>query len=263
MNPSDHGRFCWYDLMTTDPIGSRRFYAELFGWHTETVPMGEHQYEMLYQGDRPLGGIVAMDAKEGIPTYWIPYVAVSDIARTCDLALGLGAVVCVPPTDLGPGIFAVVTDPQGGVFSPWQSKQELPPAPGKSDLGLFCWSECLSTDANSGAEFYRQLFGWKVEDRPMEIGGRDTIYRLFYQNDHHHAGILDLPAESVSQGARTHWLNYVSVEDVDAAADKASALGAALLCTATDIPRTGRFCVIQDPQGGMISLFRHFEKESE
>jgi len=27
------GLFCWVDLMTSDILGAKQFYKELFGWH--------------------------------------------------------------------------------------------------------------------------------------------------------------------------------------------------------------------------------------
>lgn len=252
---SHHGRFCWYDLMSTDPEGSRAFYAELLGWRTEAVADGPPGYEMIHAGLHAVGGIVPLDPAAGAPTHWVPSIAVDDAAAFCDAAAAAGAEIRVPPKDLGPGVFALVADPQGGLFSPWQPRGASRPEPPEGTPGVFCWHECLSTDAAGGAAFYGEVFGWDVEEMAMETGGMALRYHVFLQDGRHRSGIMDLPPEAVAQGARTHWLGYVCVDDVDAAAEKAASLGAAVLCPCTDIPDTGRFCVIQDPQGGMLSLF--------
>jgi len=254
MSTSDHGRFCWYDLMTTDPEGSKAFYTELLGWRIEPVAMGEQPYNMIFMGDRAQGGIVALAGDE-VPTHWTPYVAVDDAEKACGLAETLGARVQVPATDIGPGVYSVVVDPQGGVFSPWQGKEPLPaPAP-KGTVGVFCWSECMTTDAAAAQTFYEGMFGWRTETADMEVGGCSMTYRLLFQGETHFGGILDLPPEAREMGAQTHWLNYVNVADVDAVAVRAGELGATVICPCTDIPQTGRFCVIQDPQGGTLALF--------
>ena len=49
------------------------------------------------------------------------------------------------------------------------------------------------------------------------------------------------------------WGAYVTVDDADATAKTAENLGAKLLLPPTDIPKVGRFCVIQDPQGAVIN----------
>ena len=35
-----HGRFCWYELMTTDPKAAEGFYAKVVGWRAEPFPGG-------------------------------------------------------------------------------------------------------------------------------------------------------------------------------------------------------------------------------
>lgn len=260
MNSPDHGRFCWHDLMSTDPDASLAFYGELFGWTLKSFDAApDHGYSMLCAGEHPIGGIVPLDPEQGIPSHWMPYIAVDAIEDACTRVAELGGGVCVPPTDVGPGIFAVVNDPQGGFFSVWQSKDTSRPEPDKGTPGVFCWHECMSTDADATAAYYTDLFGWRLELQQMNLGGVDMAYRLFHLGDEHHGGALDLPAPAIEQGARTHWLCYVNVDDVDVSAERTVALGGAVLCPCTDIPDTGRFCVIQDPQGGMIALFTHAE----
>jgi hypothetical protein len=53
------------------------------------------------------------------------------------------------------------------------------------------------------------------------------------------------------------WGCYVTVDDVDARADQAKRIGGQVLVAPTDIPGVGRFAVIQDPQGAMISLITY------
>jgi len=253
---SHHGRFCWYDLMTNDPAGSRTFYGALLGWRAEApegVPTG---YEVLHAGDHPVGGLVPLDPSEDMPTHWIPYLAVDDLEEACAETEAAGGGVCIAPMDVGPGRMAIVNDPQGGTFTLWQTK--VPPhaeAPAGTP-GTFCWHECLSSDADGGAAFYARIFGWDVDEMDMETDGFKVHYHVFLRDGVHHSGIMDLPPEALEQGAATHWLGYVSVADVDAASARAASLGAAVLCPCTDIPDTGRFCVIQDPQGGVLSLFQ-------
>jgi predicted enzyme related to lactoylglutathione lyase len=39
------GTFCWTDLSTTDPEAAKKFYQNLFGWHTVDTPAGP---DMVY-----------------------------------------------------------------------------------------------------------------------------------------------------------------------------------------------------------------------
>ena len=51
-----------------------------------------------------------------------------------------------------------------------------------------------------------------------------------------------------------HWGVYFSVEDCDAAAEKVTSLGGVVHRPPADIPGTGRFAVVQDPQGGVFNI---------
>jgi predicted enzyme related to lactoylglutathione lyase len=49
---------------------------------------------------------------------------------------------------------------------------------------------------------------------------------------------------------------YLSVADVDAAVAKSKSLGGSCCVPPTEIPGTGRFAVLGDPQGGYFSVYR-------
>jgi hypothetical protein len=59
----------------------------------------------------------------GVPPHWMVYVAVDDIDAAARKVVELGGKVCVPPTTIPVGRFAVVNDPQGATFSLFQGKQ--------------------------------------------------------------------------------------------------------------------------------------------
>jgi predicted enzyme related to lactoylglutathione lyase len=53
-----------------------------------------------------------------------------------------------------------------------------------------------------------------------------------------------------------HWLVYFAVDDTDAKAKKAEALGGKVCAPPADIPGVGRFAVIQDPQGAAFGIIK-------
>jgi predicted enzyme related to lactoylglutathione lyase len=55
------------------------------------------------------------------------------------------------------------------------------------------------------------------------------------------------------EGLPTHWMVYFAVEDCDATAARAKALGGTVHVEPTDI-RVGRFSIIQDPGGAVCSV---------
>lgn len=110
---------CWNELMTRDVGRAKEFYAKVLGWTCETAPMDGFEYTLLKVGERPNGGLMAMDGPEweGVPPHWMVYFAVADTDAICKKIEELGGKVCVPPTTIPVGRFAVVNDPQGATFS--------------------------------------------------------------------------------------------------------------------------------------------------
>jgi predicted enzyme related to lactoylglutathione lyase len=113
--------------------------------------------------------------------------------------------------------------------------------------GAFCWSELMTTDVPAAIKFYTKLFGWTTEEFPME----GMAYTLVKVAGTEVGGIMTVPPEA--EGMPPMWGIYVTVDDVDATAKLVEELGGKILLPPTDIPKVGRFCVIQDPQGAMIS----------
>lgn len=265
MPANNPGRFVWYDLFSKDPAASQKYYADLFGWQYENwgEAIAGEEYPMIKAGEQFLGGIATMkDPAASGPPHWTGYVSVEDVAATCAQVEELGGKVFVPPTDIPKvGNFAVIADPQGATICPFHSLNPEQPAPERSPDHTFCWRECLTADSASAAEFYSKVFGWRLEAHEMEVGGVKGTYRLFFAGDEMVGGCMDLPPPAVAAGALPHWLYYVMVADIDAMAGKAAELGGAVTCPPLDIPDTGRFCVITDPQGAMFALFKSLARE--
>ncbi len=114
-------------------------------------------------------------------------------------------------------------------------------------VGEFSWNEMIATDEAGAKKFYTSLFGWTAQKFD---GGTD--YTLFKQGDTMIGGMMKCP----KAGLPAHWLAYVTVEDVDAMAAKASKLGAKIVMDPFDVPTVGRIAVLVDPQGASIGLFK-------
>jgi len=114
------GALTWNELTTRDPEGSKTFYRSVFGWEPKDSPFGPVTYTTWKLDDRPVGGMMPMAGEmwpAEIPPHWMVYFAVADCDASAAKATELGATVAVPPTDIPPGRFSVITDPQGAVFS--------------------------------------------------------------------------------------------------------------------------------------------------
>jgi hypothetical protein len=123
------------------------------------------------------------------------------------------------------------------------------------EQGYFSWNELMTTDAGKAKKFYGELFGWQMEDIPME----GMTYTIIKVKGEEIGGIMNTPPKAA--GVPPHWGAYVTVRDVDAAAKKVEALGGQIIVPPTDIPNVGRFSVIQDPQGAALSIITYLEQK--
>ena len=128
------------------------------------------------------------------------------------------------------------------------AETEAPP-----QIGTICWSEVLTPDAGKATAFYTSLFGWKTEQMDMGPGG---TYTMFKAQDQMAGGLMALPEEAKSHGAKPTWMAYITVADVDASTKKAESLGAKVCTGPQEIPNMGRFSIITDPTGATVGLYQ-------
>ncbi|MDF2630789.1 MAG: hypothetical protein K0R39_4620 [Symbiobacteriaceae bacterium] len=104
--------------------------------------------------------------------------------------------------------------------------------------------EILGKNGKALQEYYANLFGWKINaDNPMEYG-------LVA------AGPGGIGGGISSSENATGTCIYVAVPDLQAALDKAVALGGKVVHPIEEIPGMVTFAQIQDPQGNVIGLVK-------
>lgn len=125
VNNGLHGAPSWFETLTTDVPRATKFYADLFGWIPETMPMPGGMYTTFKHGPSYVAGMMAITPQMGnFPPHWGTYFTVEDADATAREASRLGATICVPPHDIpGIGRFCGITSPQGVMFYVFQYKQ--------------------------------------------------------------------------------------------------------------------------------------------
>lgn len=116
-----------------------------------------------------------------------------------------------------------------------------------SSHGLPCWYELASPDLDSAKSFYAGLLGWTWADSGMP----GMTYLLASRDGDMVAGLF-----APDPGMPVAWTNYTAVDDADATVTKAKDLGATVVVPPTDIPGTGRFSVLIDPQGAVFGILQ-------
>jgi len=114
--------------------------------------------------------------------------------------------------------------------------------------GRFVWHELMTTDTKAAGAFYPKLTSWKTQ-----AWEKDPSYTMWAVAKGPFGGVRALP--DAARAAGPHWLPYIGTPDVDAAVQTVQRLGGRVNMGATDIPDTGRFAVLADPQGAVFAIF--------
>ena len=121
--------------------------------------------------------------------------------------------------------------------------------------GAPCWYELGTTDLDGAERFYGPVLGWSVRDS----GTEGFEYRLASHGGDLVAGMMALAAQ---EGAPPpNWTIYFAVDDCDAAAAATAAAGGRVYAGPTDIPGTGRFAILSDPQGAAFGVLKPLPME--
>jgi predicted enzyme related to lactoylglutathione lyase len=119
--------------------------------------------------------------------------------------------------------------------------------------GTFSWTDLTTPDQDAAKIFYSGLFGWKAEDNPV---GDGVYYSMQLVDGKNVAAISPQPQQQRDAGVPPTWNSYISVENVDAVAERARELGATVHAEPFDVMDAGRMAVIQDPQGAHFLLWQ-------
>lgn len=253
---AEPGRFCWFELGTTDTGAAKSFYGSLFDWTTHEQPAGPGMvYSMLRLRGKDVGGLYELPPDmraAGVPPHWLAYVATSSADDSVARAKEAGGTVVNGPFDvMEHGRMAVIKDPQGAMFAFWQAKSHYG-VQLFGEPGAPCWAELATTDDEAARAFYTATVGWKAD---VKSSGPMPYTEWVGSDGSVTAGMLRMSGPQW-KGVPPHWMTYFAVSDVDASAARAAKSGGAVKVPPTDIPQVGRFSVIGDPGGAVFSIIK-------
>jgi predicted enzyme related to lactoylglutathione lyase len=107
--------------------------------------------------------------------------------------------------------------------------------------------EISSKDYKKAAEFYRNLFNWKISEP------EGMRYALVAGEGEGSIGGGIAPAQPGMAAGVTF---YVSVEGLQTYLDRAESLGGKTVLPPTPIPNVGSCALFSDPDGNVIGLFK-------
>jgi predicted enzyme related to lactoylglutathione lyase len=120
---------------------------------------------------------------------------------------------------------------------------------GEIHNGKLVWVDLVTTDPQKAVKFYSTVFAWQAQyfsdKQYIELSrdGRPICSVVLFE-------------DKEAQDGDAHWLVSISVDDVDAATQRAVDNGGSVLESPTDLPDRGRYSVISDSQGAVLMLLR-------
>lgn len=254
---SDQGSHIWYELMTTDPEGAKRFYDSVIGWDIGPAH-DESGYRMIGRKDGGFaGGVLPLSddmTSHGAKPTWMGYINVEDVDATVGEVEAKGGKTYLPARDIDTvGRIAMVADPQGNPF--YVMKPTPPPGDENKVSDVFSpteeqrvgWNELTTSDPAAARTFYGELFGWTSDEfLPMgELGE----YRFFA----HNGSTIGAVCQPGPEGS-TGWRYYIRVPSISKAAETVKAGGGQVSMGPHEVPG-GDFIIIgNDPQGAEFAL---------
>ena len=182
-------------------------------------------------------------------------MAVSDLEQTITAVQDAGGTLVTGPLEAGAdGRLAVLADDVGVAFCAWRAGArrgaQLVNVP-----GTWAMSSLHTPSIERARAFYGAVFGWQLEPVP---GAPFAFWRLPGYDGGEPEQLMPRDVVGVATptdagGVPPHWGVNFRVEDVDATADQAAALGGTVLMAPIDTPGF-RSAVIGDPHGGVIAV---------
>ena len=248
-----HGKFVWYDVMTTDTEAAQAFYQRVLGWNAKDTGMTDRSYTIFSMGPTMVGGLMPIPADAraaGVRPAWMGYIGVDDVDAYAKRVKTAGGAIHRGPVDIpGVGRFAVAGDPHGAGFMLFKgtSEEAPPPAPAGTP-GHVGWRELHAGDREGAFAFYSGLFGWSKADA-IDMG-KMGVYQIFAIDGTAAGGMMTRMPETPAP----FWLYYFNVEAVGAAMTRVKDAGGQILNGPMQVPGGSWIAQCFDPQGAMFAM---------
>lgn len=236
------GHVVWHDLVTPDIAQSQQFYSAVFGWQYKTV---NDDYALVMINGDLIAGMAQLDNKNNA-SHWLTLLSVDDIDNATAKASAAGAKILIDKATIeGRGDVAVLSDPQGAVFSIIDTVNG-DPTPNQGKQNSWMWQEVWSDNPSKSQAFYQQLGNYQTADKTVY----NTAYSYLKTNDQAAIGFVKKPSEGIGNT----WVNYIKVKDVQATLQKVTAAGGEILMVPNKAIRNRTVAIIRDPSGAGLVI---------
>jgi predicted enzyme related to lactoylglutathione lyase len=271
---------CWIDTTQPDPEAAVAFYGELFGWELEDAmpPESPRRYYLARLRGEDVAA-VASPPEDGPQTAaWNTYVWVQDADETAAKVRAAGGTVLMEPDDIGDwGRMAIFADPAGAAFRVWQPKTHRG-ATIVNEHASLNFNNLFTRDVDGARSFYGAVFGWELLDtggffvwalpsygdflERRNPGTRENMANMGAPERFEEVVASVNPIPDDQPDVPEHWGVTFAVDDADAIAERAAALGGSVLVPPFDAPWV-RMTIIRDPQGADFTASKFVPENRE
>ncbi|MEX0288748.1 MAG: VOC family protein [Flavobacteriaceae bacterium] len=198
------------DLSTYNPEGSMAFYQNVFGW----TFYRKADYYMAYLGDKEVAGLYETPQKfkqMRMPHFWMTYFRVAHLKESVAKAKALGGIIELDEEVRGFGKIALIRDPEGAGFTIYEGGK-LKDTRTTQTKNTLVWNELHVSSADAVLPFYREVFGWKMEQK---TAGYHTLTTAAGE---HFGDILELTHDI--KGKYNYWVCTFGVEELEKTKNK-------------------------------------------
>lgn len=237
----------WYEVYSKDVASAVKFYENVFGWTSASMPMGEMTYYTFTSGVTMFGGVMDLShpSMTDVPPHWGLYFHSSDCAATIAKVQELGGKVVYGPMQVpGIGTMAGFNDCCGAHFNVHQPESERP------DLSRSAvnWVEHMGPSRECAVGFYTSLFGWGSND--MDMGDPVGIYTMFTLDEVAIGGCMNVPSDQVPP----NWTIYLHSDSLEDTLSKVTENGGSVMQPPMDIGQFGRIAIAADCCGAVFGI---------
>lgn len=111
------GKVVWYDLTVENATEVKTFYEKVVGWTSKDCNMGNYNdFEMQNNGETITGICHQQGVNKNIPSQWLLYVEVENLAESIATAEEMGGEIIDGPRKMNGKDFCVLKDPVGAII---------------------------------------------------------------------------------------------------------------------------------------------------
>jgi len=122
-----------------------------------------------------------------------------------------------------------------------------------NEHGTLFWNELITDDTAAAIDFYTEVFGWKAETTEMPNGPYTSFWADGNVEGHAAAGML---GKTEDMQFPNSWSVYFAVDDVEDTLNAVKDNGGQVIMQPMDVPQVGRFAVVKDPQGAVMTVMK-------